>query len=109
MADDSRHKRRFARHDTHMPVKLTTETDLIDAVATSLAVGGLFVTHEEPLPPGTCLMVTMTLGEEQMTIPSLVVHNRDGGMGVEFTDITPNDLKHIRRFFADNDLDMLET
>lgn len=100
-------KRRYVRHHTHLPVELNTENGPIDAAATTLAVGGLFVQCEEPLVPGTQLKVTLTLGEEQLTIPSLVVHDGDYGMGVEFVDIARPDLLRIRQYFRDNKLNML--
>ena len=100
-------RRRYVRHHMYVPVELATENGPIDAAATTLAVGGLFVQCEEPLVPGTHLKVTLTLGEEQLTIPSLVVHDGDYGMGVEFVDIARPDLLRIRQYFRDNKLNML--
>ena len=107
MKTGERERRRYVRHHMHVPVELDTESGPIDTAATTLAVGGMFIQCEEPMVPGSRLKATLTLGEKQLTLPILVIHDGDYGMGVEFVDMAPVALKHLRRFFMDNNMDML--
>lgn len=100
-------KRRYIRHHTHLPVELDTESGPIDAAATTLAVGGLFVQCEEPLTPGNKVKITLAMGEERITIPCVVIHDSEYGMGVEFTEVKKADLLRIRQYFRENRLNML--
>lgn len=100
-------RRRYLRHHMHLPVELDTETGPLDAVATTLAVGGMFAECEEPAVPGTRLNVTLTLGEKRITLPALVIYEGGYGMGLEFVEMGPAELMKLRRFFMDNNMDML--
>ena len=64
-----------------------------------LSLGGCYVEMPIPLQPGTKLRVGIWLGQIKAWAEAQVAHRTPGlGIGLRFTEISEQDLNHIRRF-----------
>jgi hypothetical protein len=64
-----------------------------------LSLDGCYVEMPLPLAPGTKLKLGIWFGQNKVTAQAQVIHRTPGlGVGIKFTQITEEDLDHIRRF-----------
>lgn len=97
--------RRYVRHETHVPVEVQEDEYLIFATATTLSLGGAFVTWEEPPENNTLIKVTLVLDETRIPVTCRVVHDECDGMGLEFVDVTANTVKKLKQYFEAHNMD----
>ena len=92
----ARMQRRYPRLTIRVDVVVETLSGPVEAVATTLGAGGLFVASDAPLPPRTPLVVRFRLPgeEESLSFDARVAWSAppgDGlttpGMGLEFDDL----------------------
>ena len=77
------------------------------AFARDISVGGMFVEIDEPMPVGTRLNLRFNLeAQEPITVATAEVTYQIGrmGMGVQFVDVAPEDLKRIQSYVAKSNL-----
>ena len=73
------------------------------AFARDISVGGMFVEIEQPMPVGTRLTLRFNLeAQEPITVATAEVTYQIGkmGVGVQFVDVAPEDLKRIESYVA---------
>ena len=73
------------------------------AFARDISVGGMFVETDQPLPVGSRLNLRFNLEEQDpITVAAAEVTYQVGkmGVGVQFVDVAPEDLKRIERYVA---------
>lgn len=99
--------RRYVRHQTHVPVEMQEDEYLIFATATTLSLGGAFVTWEEPPANNTLIKVTLVLDGKKIPLTCRVVHDHCNGMGLEFVDVSSTVLKSLQRYFSANDMETI--
>jgi type IV pilus assembly protein PilZ len=95
--------RRFPRIPVHLDVHFGTADDLRAAVIDSLSEGGVFIRTRSPLPIGTELTLSISLGNQgdpPITLRGRVAWARHhsaavDGMGVAFLDPPPPALKNL--------------
>ena len=90
---------------------------LLDNFSVDMSTGGLYIQTEHPLPVGEELTLRFSLPNDQKTISckaQVAWHNdpdkpkkpnMPAGMGVQFTDLSLDDLHSIRRFLEHSELD----
>ncbi len=67
--------------------------------AADLSLGGCFVEMPIPLKKGSSLKVGLWINERKLWVSGKVVNSRPGfGIGIQFTEITPDDLDRMRKF-----------
>lgn len=73
------------------------------AFARDISVGGMFIETDQPMPVGSRLNLRFNLeGQDPITVAAAEVTYQVGrmGMGVQFVDVTPEDLKRIESYVA---------
>src|SRR5215831_10264899 len=64
-----------------------------------LSLGGCYLEIASPFPPRTRIVLSMRAGHHQLRVEGVVrVMHPDLGMGVEFTQATPEQCDHVERF-----------
>ena len=67
--------------------------------AADLSLGGCFVEMPMPLKKGTSLKVGLWINERKLWVSGKVVNSRPGfGIGIQFTEVAPEDLERMRQF-----------
>ncbi len=67
--------------------------------ASDLGMGGCFVEMPIPLKLGTTLKVGLWLNQEKLWLNAKVVNSRPGfGIGLQFTQVSPEDAERLQRF-----------
>lgn len=67
--------------------------------AVELGMGGCYVEMPMPLKEGAKLKIVLWIKEEKLQIKGKVVNSRPGfGIGVQFTEVTPEDGARLRQF-----------
>ena len=67
--------------------------------ASDLSLGGCFVEMPMPLKEGTKLKIVLWVRDEKLIVKGKVVSSRPGfGVGIEFSEITPEDTARLRQF-----------
>jgi hypothetical protein len=67
--------------------------------AVDLSAGGCFVEMPIPLSTGTKLKIGLWIDETKLWATAKVVNSRPGfGIGIQFTEIAPEDLERLKRF-----------
>jgi hypothetical protein len=86
------------RCQTSVEVQIDQGTSFWATVA-DLSLGGCYVEMPLPLQPGTKLKLGIWLGQVKACADAVVAHTTPGlGAGLKFTEISSQDLDHIRRF-----------
>jgi molecular chaperone DnaK len=100
MADDQRKSARIAR-ELKLRLSLPSVDDFIERWALNISRGGIFVRSRDPSPPGTEVVLDITLETGDQIIQGRGVvrwatppaapgePSRDPGMGIKFTELTP--------------------
>jgi|GEM_PF-263637 hypothetical protein len=87
--DLRRHERILVPDATEIHVTDGLNGRLADGVATVIGPGGMFVRTKTPQAPGAVLALTLECPLISLELGCTVRHNTEKGMGVEFTDVTP--------------------
>jgi len=79
----------------------------LEATTRNIGVGGAFIETPDPAPPGTSLVVVLTLeGGQRIEVSAEVRWIVDGdldqvhGMGVKFLGLGPDELRTLNDYFA---------
>jgi c-di-GMP-binding flagellar brake protein YcgR len=94
------HLRRFPRISFNEPVEYTLDDTTQRARALTLGGGGLFLGISEQIPPGTELTVRFRPAKHLPTVEArarVCYQSADEGVGIEFTEIKPEDRQRILR------------
>ena len=73
------------------------------AFAKDISVGGMFVETDQPMPVGSRINLRFNLeGQDPITVAAAEVTYQVGklGVGVQFVDVAPEDLKRIENYVA---------
>jgi hypothetical protein len=66
---------------------------------TEMGLGGCFVEMPIPLPVGTTLNISLWIREQKLRFTGKVVNSRPGfGVGIQFTEISTEDVAQLREF-----------
>jgi c-di-GMP-binding flagellar brake protein YcgR len=66
---------------------------------TDLSLGGCYLEIASPFPPRTKIVLSMRAGHHELRVEGVVrVMHPDIGMGVEFTQATPEQRNHVEKF-----------
>lgn len=98
-------KRKFARTKVDTKSEVHFDEGMTFSSSTDMSNGGLFISTPEPLSEGSEVSLSLQIpGEESVDIKGIVrwVRESDGedsrsGMGIEFVDISENDLENIKK------------
>lgn len=96
--------RRFPRIQLGATVRLRFRSAeaAIESRTVDISEGGVFIRMNNPRPEGTPIRVQIELGEQRLDIGGVVVRcvrpgeGEPTGVGVLFTDITPDDLATVK-------------
>ncbi|HZQ70433.1 MAG TPA: PilZ domain-containing protein [Terriglobales bacterium] len=106
MDEYGRHTRGVERRQ-HPRLKCLNSVELHPAAATApiwsktteMGLGGCFVEMPMPLPVGTTLKISLWVKDEKLRFSGKVVNSRPGfGVGIQFTEISPEDLQRLKEF-----------
>jgi len=98
---------RGAERRQHPRMKCLNSIEVLPASAsapiwsktTEMGLGGCFIEMPMPLPVGTTLKISLWVREQKLRFSGKVVNSRPGfGVGVQFTDVSPEDAEHLKEF-----------
>jgi len=110
MMFDGRDKRTSPRYSTRVFGVFGRDIDLdeTEMLMMNMSLGGAFVRTDQPVPPGQPVMLRIYLREDDhpISVAGDVVwwrapgQGKEPGMGVKFTQMTPDELKKFKEFLA---------
>jgi PilZ domain len=93
-------KRKFARQSIPIPIEIRTDVDFsahLRTNASDITGNGCYIETLRPLPAGTKLNITFSLGSEPIHTTAIVRTSHGGvGMGIEFTGIDDATQKRLQ-------------
>jgi uncharacterized protein (TIGR02266 family) len=98
-------KRKFERSKVDTKSEVHFDEGMTFSKSTDMSNGGIFITTPEPLGQGSEVSLSLQIpGEESVEIKGVVRWVRESdddesksGMGIEFVDISENDLENIKK------------
>jgi uncharacterized protein (TIGR02266 family) len=109
--------RRDIRYEARLQVRYgVDQAEVLSNYSINLSTGGLFLETTSPFPEGTCLRAEFELPDCGTVVscrarvawvnhPDMIVRpHLDSGMGLQFIDMTMNDMDNIRQFIRGNNL-----
>jgi uncharacterized protein (TIGR02266 family) len=98
-------KRKFERTKVDAKSEVHYDEGMTFSKSTDMSNGGIFISTPEPLSEGSEVSLSLQIpGEESVDIKGVVRWVREGdddkvksGMGIEFVDISDNDLENIKK------------
>jgi PilZ domain-containing protein len=73
----------------------------VEGVATVIGLGGMFCRTKNTLAVGTELMLTLTCPIVSFNSRARIRHVNDRGMGIEFTELSPEDKQNLEQLLLD--------
>ncbi len=98
-------KRKFERTKVNTKSEVHSDEGMTFSKSTDMSNGGLFIATPEPLAEGSEVSLSLQIpGEESVDIKGVVRWVRESGdedsksgMGIEFVDISENDLENLKK------------
>ncbi len=102
-AGPPRERRRFARHACRVEAQIKAQGAygevLVKGKITDISLSGCYVEMLSPLPDETPVELAFNTGQASLRLSANVCSSQDGfGMGVAFTDMSPEDFEQLRQF-----------
>ncbi|MBI5138071.1 MAG: PilZ domain-containing protein [Nitrospirae bacterium] len=97
-----RPERHFPRYRVPVPVTARAGRREVAGTTATLGMGGLFLAcREAPFPTNTPVTVTLVPDRRHpgITTHGQVIYLEDGGMGIRFTGLSPDDARRIKALF----------
>lgn len=94
--------RRAIRYPAELKVTCKWAQGEKEVRTVNVSAGGLLVTSDEPLAPGTVLRLTLSLpGGRDATLSAMVRHSsKERGTGVEFMQVMPREQARLNEYLA---------
>lgn len=96
LRDMRRHQRILVPGAVEIRVASKGDEPRVDGVATVIGLGGMFVRTKTPQPPGSILQLTLVCPLVSIESECTVRHITEGGMGIEFTGMTPENEEKLK-------------